>query len=230
MLLRWRKLATSLKAKKKQKNSNTLISKKFQIYHNWTSNTKPKIVNSKKFQTFQWDCDLIEENKGNPKLQWPKRFKLWDVKWRWGYWVKCSTVTLTPWREAGTAKEREGDAVGVVGEKWIEVGDFCLSVVRKDTILFLLLFAPVLLILAVVCHCWPMQVWPLQCERPSLNFKKWTLYFLGNPLLVSNVQFFSQMSTQSQTIYFTNWVSNIFINPQHVLLSTSISTFISSIC
>jgi hypothetical protein len=60
-------------------------------------------------------------------------------------------------READKANEREGGAVGVVeGEEWIEISDFCLFVVKKDTILF---FASVLLILAVVCHCWAMQVW-----------------------------------------------------------------------
>jgi hypothetical protein len=63
-------------------------------------------------------------------------------------------------READKANEREGGAVGVVeGEEWIEISDFCLFVVKKDTILFLLLFASALLILAVVCHCWAMQVW-----------------------------------------------------------------------
>ena len=40
----------------------------------------------------------------------------------------------------------------------MEISDFCLFVVKKDTILFLLLFASALLILAVVCHCWAMQV------------------------------------------------------------------------
>jgi hypothetical protein len=55
-------------------------------------------------------------------------------------------------READTAKEGEGSAVGIVeGEEGVEIRDFCVFVVKQDTIL-LLLFAFALLILVAVCH------------------------------------------------------------------------------
>lgn len=57
-------------------------------------------------------------------------------------------------READTAKEGEGSAVGIVeGEEGVEIRDFCVFVVKQDTILLLLLlFAFALLILVAVCH------------------------------------------------------------------------------
>lgn len=59
-------------------------------------------------------------------------------------------------REAHTAKEGEGSAVGIVeGEEGVEIRDFCVFVVKQDTILLLLLlllFAFALLILVAVCH------------------------------------------------------------------------------
>jgi hypothetical protein len=55
-------------------------------------------------------------------------------------------------READTAKEGEGIAVGIVeGEEARDIRDFCVFVVKQDTIL-LLLFAFALLILVAVCH------------------------------------------------------------------------------
>lgn len=61
-------------------------------------------------------------------------------------------------READTAKEGEGSAVGIVeGEEGVEIRDFCVFVVKQDTILLLLLlllFAFALLILVAVCHGW----------------------------------------------------------------------------
>ena len=76
--------------------------------------------------------------------------------------LNCKKLRLSSWahysdidsmeREADTAKEGEGSAVGVVeGEEGVEIRDFCVFVVQQDTIL-LLLFAFVLLILAAVCH------------------------------------------------------------------------------
>lgn len=62
-------------------------------------------------------------------------------------------------READTAKEGEGSAVGIVeGEEGVEIRDFCVFVVKQDTILLLLLlFAFALLILVAVCHGWATQ-------------------------------------------------------------------------
>lgn len=78
--------------------------------------------------------------------------------------LNCKKLGLLSWahysdidsmeREADTAKEGEGSAVGIVeGEEGVEIMDFCVFVVKQDTILLLLLlFAFVLLILVAVCH------------------------------------------------------------------------------
>lgn len=66
-------------------------------------------------------------------------------------WAHYSDVDSME-REAHTAKEGEGSAVGIVeGEEGVEIRDFCVFVVKQDTIL-LLLFAFALLILVAVCH------------------------------------------------------------------------------
>lgn len=84
------------------------------------------------------------------------------------FWdLNCKNLGLLSWahysdidsmeREADTAKEGEGSAVGIVeGEEGVEIRDFCVFVVKQDTIL-LLLFAFALLILVAVCHGWATQ-------------------------------------------------------------------------
>lgn len=174
------------------------------LWFDWREQREPKNLMTKKIQTLR--CKM--------KMGLLSRVQYSDIN--------------TMEREADKANEREGGAVGVVeGEKWIEISDFCLFVVKKDTILFLL-FLPLscwfLLLSAIVGLC---RSEPLQCKGPTLNFLEVDSLFLGK------IYYQSPMYN-----YFLKWVHRVTDNIFYQLglqyihksspcpLSTNMSTLI----